>query len=119
MLHVLVIPDWTPWRLNQVRGRHWSVEHRAKRETIEMLAMYAFLQKIPAAKGKRRVSVCVCLTGRMKQPDRDCYDKILLDSLKRSELILDDSDRGLYGRVEVTFERGPERCTTIRFEDCT
>ena len=118
MQYTLIIPDWTPWRLNQVRGRHWSVEHRAKQETIEMLAMYALIQKVPAAKGRRRISVCVTLAGRMKQPDRDAYDKVLLDSMKRSGLILDDSDRGLCGRIEVTFLRGPERSTTIYLEDC-
>ena len=46
------------------------------------------------------------LTPRQLQPDRDAFDQLLLDALVGAGLLLNDGDRGLAGRVEVTFRRG-------------
>lgn len=115
--HVLTVPNWTPPRLNQVRGRHWSIEHRAKKQTAELLRLYAIYANIPPANCKRSAAIIVTLSSRQKQPDRDAYDKILLDALVRAGLLMDDSDRGLHGRLSVEFHAGGGKQTLIILED--
>lgn len=117
MKHVVTIPDWLPPRLNQVRGRHWRAEYRAKKQAAEIVGAYAQQASVPRAKGRRRISLTITLGKGHRQPDRDAYDKVLLDALKRAGLILDDSDRGLEGRMEVEFSRGPTNRTEIFLED--
>ena len=117
MRHAFTIPGWTPKLLNSVRGRHWSAEHRAKKETKAMLESYAYIQRVPQARGRRRVEVLVTLNPKQGQPDKDAYDKILLDALVRTGLLLDDGEQGLEGRMGVRFERGTQQSTTIILED--
>jgi hypothetical protein len=115
--YTVEIPNWRPVSLNAVRGRHWSAERRAKRETADLLAGYARFFLVPAAAGPRRVSVLVTLGPRERANDRDNLDKILLDALVQVGLLLDDGPASLDGRVEVTFRRGPARATTLTLED--
>lgn len=117
MKGTITIPDWLPPRLNQARGRHWHAEHKLKREAIEFVFFYARLCNVPPATGRRRVTLRVTLEPRRRQPDRDAYDKILLDALTRAGMLLDDSDRGLEGRMEVEFQRGAENKTEIVLEE--
>ena len=44
------------------------------------------------------------------------FDKLLLDALVRSRMLIDDSARGVVGRVNVAFARGAKR-TVIVLED--
>lgn len=115
--HTLTIPNWLPPRLNQVRGRHWYAEAKLKKEAIAFIVFYARLCGVPPARGRRRVSLRIVLGPRRRQPDRDAYDKMLLDALCRAGLLLDDSDRGLVGRVDIQFRRGPNCETTITIEE--
>src|SRR5438045_2981311 len=103
---LLVIPCWRPPLANHWRGRHWSVAHRLRKQATQLLGAYALAQRVPPATGQRRVSVEIVLAPRQRQPDRDAFDKLLLDSLVAAGLLLDDGERGLAGRVEVTFRRG-------------
>src|SRR6266536_815947 len=103
---LLIVPSWRPPLANSCRGRHWSVAHRLRRQTTALLGVYALQQRVPRATGRRRVSVEVVLAPRMRQPDADAFDKLLLDSLVAAGLLVDDGDRGLAGRVEVSFRRG-------------
>lgn len=105
MIHRLHIPRWRPPLANRWRGRHWSVAHKLRHETQETLAVYARLQRVPAASGPRKVALALALAPRQKQPDADAFDKLLLDALVGAGLLLDDSARGLAGRVEVSFSR--------------
>ncbi len=114
--HRLVFPGLLPL-LNQVRGRHWSSEAKAKKELGTRLRLCAIDQRTPQATCRRSVSLTVTLGPRRKQPDADAYDKILLDALVRCGLLLDDSARGLVGRVEIAFERGSSDETIITLTD--
>jgi hypothetical protein len=113
----LDIPDFTPTLTNSIRGRHWRAEHRAKSKDAEFYRLYAAMQGVPAAAGKRRVALfCVGWpAGRM--PDADGFDKCLLDSLVRAGLLTDDGPAGLEGRVAVTLARGASRRTVLVLED--
>src|SRR5262249_28956501 len=86
--------------------RHWSVAHRLRKQTTQLLGVYALQQHVPRATGRRRVSVEVVLAPRMRRSDADSFDKLLLDALVGAGLLLDDSERGLRGRIEVIFRRG-------------
>src|SRR5262249_43659142 len=103
---LLVIPKWRPPLANQWRGRHWNIAHRLRKQSTQLLGVYVLKQRVPKATGRRRVSVEIVLAPRQRQPDRDAFDKLLLDALVGAGLLLDDSERGLAGRVEVTFRRG-------------
>ena len=115
----LFIPQWRPPLVNEWRGKHWSVAHKLRRATTDLLALYALTQGVPKATGRRRVSVEILLAPRMRRPDRDAFDKLFLDAMVAAGLLLDDGDRGLAGRVEVTFRRVPaaEWGTIITVED--
>jgi hypothetical protein len=118
----IVIPNWHPRRLNECRGRHWSAESRAKNEAEAMVRAYGVLlrpeaERVPLAAGRRRVALTVVLSPRQRPADRDAYDKVLLDALVRCGLLLDDSPRGLDGRVAVRFVVGVARETWIDLED--
>jgi hypothetical protein len=114
--HVLVFDGLLP-RLNEVRGRHWSKEANAKSRLKERLVLCALAQHIPQATGPRSVFLDVALGPNRKRPDADAYDKILLDALVTIGLLLDDSARGLVGRVGISFERGPASETRICLTD--
>ncbi len=117
MIHRIVIPDWLPFRSNQWTGRHWSVISKMKKETAGFIAAYALQCSVPKAKGRRRVSLVLTLSPRNRQRDKDSADKVFLDACVSAQMLIDDSDRGLEGRVEVTFLKGPKKSTTIILED--
>lgn len=114
--HVLVFDGLLP-RLNEVRGRHWSVENNAKKKLAKRLHALALQQHIPTATGPRSVFLDITLGPRRRKCDEDAYDKILLDALVRSGLLLNDSARGLVGRVGISFARGPTNETRICLTD--
>ena len=119
MTYTITIPDWCPATVNTFLGRHWARKHRLRRAMTEMIGSYAWAQSVPKATGKRRVKLTVtgwASGGRL--PDKDAFDKLLLDSLKQCWLIFDDSQEFLDGRVEVELRRGP-RSTVIELEDVT
>lgn len=117
--YTLTIPRWRPPLANTWRGRHWTVAARLRKQTTKLLVAYAKQQRIPAATGRRRASLLVRLKPRMQRSDADSFDKLLLDALTRAGLLLDDSARGLEGRLEVSFERGTAEDwgSTITLED--
>ncbi len=114
--HTLIYAALLP-RLNEVRGRKWYAEHAKKKQLANDFALLARIQNVPKATTRRSVSLAVTLGPRRKKPDADAYDKLLLDALVRCDLLLDDSARGLVGRVEVSFERGTKDETRITLED--
>ena len=110
----ITVPNWQPTRLNEVRGRHWSLGHRAKLIAIGLLAAYGRYAS-PALR-KRSVRLIITLGPRQRGADPDAYWKILLDALVSLRLLVDDSDRWV--RLEpVEYIRGKERATTIELTD--
>lgn len=120
MTYTLCVPRWRPPLCNVWRGWHWSKAHRLRKEAKHLLAAYAHQQRVPQAAGQRRVFVEVVLGPQQRQSDRDSFDKLLLDALVGCGLLLDDGERGLAGRVEVTFRRagrGEWWGTILSFEE--
>ncbi|HYT93653.1 MAG TPA: hypothetical protein VEL76_33350 [Gemmataceae bacterium] len=111
----LTIPDWNPTPLNKLLG-HWARRHRLKRGDADLVMFYSRLQGIPAATGRRRVSLRVTLGPRQRAPDPDALWKSTLDALVRTGLLLND-DRFDVELGSVEFERGPARATAILLED--
>jgi hypothetical protein len=112
--HVLRLYRWHPVRLNQVRGRHWAKEAKAKKAQALILYCEAKKQNVPQATGRRSVILHVYGWGDGGQlPDVDAFDKILLDSLKQAGLITNDDAKGVKGRVDVVVARSHEPRTVL------
>ena len=109
--------DVLPPRANQHTGAHWSVIHRLKYEFEQFVALAMREQNVPRATGQRRVSLTAILGKGRKKCDKDAYDKVCLDCLVRCGLLLDDSERGLVGRMSVEFERAEKDGAVITLED--
>lgn len=114
MQYELWIQRWRPPLLNQFVGRHWQALHRAKVQTADLLHVLAIQQGVPGATGLRRLALTIRLWGRQKQCDADAPWKVLLDSLKRAGLLIDDGPLGLAGLPSLSFERvGKEKAGTL------
>ena len=92
----LIIDGWHPMRLN-IAIRHWVKMKQAKEEAIQMFSLAASAAGCPAATGQRVLHLR--LEGFRVAPDADAYDKVVLDSLVRSGLLLNDDAAGLLGRM--------------------
>ncbi len=114
--HTLTL-DRLPPRINEVIGRKWYIIARLKQQLEEAMRIAMLTQDVPKARGRRRVSLKAMLGPRRKQPDRDAYDKMTLDCLTRCGLLLDDSERGLVGRMAVEFERAAKDGSVITLEE--
>jgi hypothetical protein len=112
----ITIPHWHPYRLNQTRGRHWSVEHRLKERDRALIALYAQTAGVAVATGPRRVHLALTLGKGQRGGDPDAYWKGLLDSLVRLYLLIDDSPKYVV-LYPVEFARGKEAETTIELYD--
>lgn len=113
----ITIPGWHPPAANDWVGHHWSRKHKLRKEATDFLSTYARLAEAPKAAGARRVRLELAGWEHGGPfPDEDAYDKLLLDALVNAGLLVDDDAKGLVGRVEVRFERGP-KTTTLILED--
>lgn len=118
MQYTLTIPNWTPTLTNHWYGKHWRVRYKLKRAQNDIVAAYAMQQQIPQATCRRRLLIQVWGWPTGRKPDLDSFDKLLLDAIRDCGLILDDSERGLEGRMLVEVHRSRERKTVITLEDC-
>ena len=114
----LTVQNWHPTRLNAVRGRHWAVEHRAKRTDAAIYRFAAIVAGCPKATGRRRVRLEMGGWRTGKVPDKDAWAKVCLDALVRAGLLTDDGERGLEGQLEVVYHRGAKKWTRLILEDC-
>lgn len=115
-VYELRIADWMPTPLNRLLGAHWGTRARLKRHDRELISYEVQIQGVRSATGKRRVSVCITLPPRRRAVDPDAIWKVLLDSLVRAQLLVNDSARWCeLGGVE--FSRGEKLETVIRLED--
>jgi hypothetical protein len=113
--HTLTIPKYRPPLTNELMFGPVGRRIRLQRECSQLFAYYAMLQLVPPATGKRRVSLVVTLSGRMRESDADSLWKATLDALVNCGLLLNDTVRGVE-LGSVTFERGEERCTKVILE---
>ncbi len=114
--HRLEIIGWLPPRLNQFTDRHWSVRKRAKDGARAMIGTYIRLGGTPPARGKRRVSLWICLPPGRRRPDPDAYWKVTLDCLVAAKALVDDGPRWCeLGPVE--YGRGPVERIVMTLED--
>ncbi len=114
--HRLTLPVLPPLA-NAFTGKRWPILHRLKFQFEQHVALAMREQRTPKATGLRRVALRAILGKGRKRPDKDAYDKICLDVLVRCGLLLDDSERGLVGRMEVEFERAPQDGSVILLEE--
>jgi hypothetical protein len=110
----IVIPRWQPYRLNQSRGRHWSVEAKLKKIDRQLIAFYG--RGLPMAGCKRSVRLQITLGPKQRGGDPDGYWKGLLDNLVELGHLVDDSRKWCVC-LPVEFVRGESRSTTIELRD--
>jgi Holliday junction resolvase RusA-like endonuclease len=115
--HTLALENWHPVRINQWIGEHWRVRHKLANDQAAVIALEARNAGIPKATGRRRVSLELHGWPRGRFPDRDAFDKLLLDALVKAGLLTDDSDEGLAGRMEVNLVRSKIRRTILTLEE--
>lgn len=106
MSWIISVPHWHPARLNELLG-HWAAGARLKKRDRNMIAHYARQERIPVARGKRRVDICIILQKGQRAADVDAYHKSTLDALKKSGMIKDDN-RQQCEITPVTFDRGTD-----------
>lgn len=114
--YCLCVPDYLPLRLNRLLGCHWGKRTRLKASDRETVGWYARTSGIPAASGKRRVSLLFVLARGQRRGDPDGYLKVMLDCLVSAGLLRDDSAR--YCEIgAIEFARGDKRRTIILLEE--
>jgi Holliday junction resolvase RusA-like endonuclease len=111
----MVIPDWRPATLNELMSNRFRAA-RLKKADRKIIAGYARLAGTPKATGKRRVSVEVTRSGRMKEIDPDGIWKSLNDALVHAGLLVDDNSR-LCELGTFTQPKGDRKSTRIILED--
>lgn len=119
-VHRLLIPHWHPPAMNQWVGRKWVVKHRLRCQASQMLAAYAFVQGVPKARGRRRVTLTVTLRPAQRRrgcrPDPDAYGKLFLDALVQAGLLVDDAAEWVEF-LPVRFADEGEWGTEVMLED--
>lgn len=117
MKHKIKIVQWHPHRLNEFIGCHWTKMAKMKKEDAQIVGIYAIKASVPRAECKRKVRVVMLGWKYGRLPDKDAYDKSLLDALVSAQMLLDDSSKYLEGRMEVELRRSSCKSTTIHLED--
>lgn len=110
------IPDWWPTPLNQLINRHHMAAHRLKKTDAQLIQLMAQRQGVPAATGKRRVSLVIILPPRRRAPDPDAFWKSLLDGLVGAGLLRNDSQHWVECSP-VEFARGKRLCSYVTLEE--
>jgi hypothetical protein len=114
--YAFMIPGWHPAKVNELYSGHWGHRARLKKADRDRVAHHARLAGIPAATGKRRVSLRLTLAPRQRAGDPDAYWKSLLDALVHAGQLIDDNRQNVE-LGPVVFDRGPARATTVLLED--
>lgn len=118
MKQILHLPDYSIRSLNEFTDRHWAVRSRIKKADRELVQHYATEQGIIPAEGKRRISLRIVLPKGQRRLDKDNCKKVILDSLKQSKVIRDDSPKWLEeGPIEYVRHDGELREVFIILED--
>lgn len=92
MKHLLDIPRWRPTTTNELLSAHWSKAAKMKKADANTMWKSVLENRIPTALKKRRIVINIKMKpGRGRLIDPDNILKSALDSLKRSRMIIDDS----------------------------
>lgn len=109
-LHIPRDPPSLNQRLHNAGGRRWA--YKKERDQWGLwLKLARAEQRIPAATGKRRITLTRMYAGRQKERDQDNLAggmKTVVDSLVLTGLLKDDSPRFAeihYGQERVAAER--------------
>ena len=116
MAWTITIPDFIPARVNDLYSGHWTKRRALKKNDAEIIGGYALKAGVPKATGKRRVSLTITLTPKMRGHDPDAFFKSVLDSLVHCCVLAEDNSRACE-LGPVTFERGKRKQTVITVED--
>jgi hypothetical protein len=116
MTHRLAIDHWLPARLNEIMWCHWRKAARRKKSDKKIVTLSAIAQRLPVARGKRRVDLRITLGPRGRKGDAGNWWKSVEDALVHARLLVDDSPEW-YEQGEVTFERGKSPATVIELTD--
>lgn len=93
MIHVITIHHWTPTPLNKLMRNRW-VAYKNKKRDREIIWGHCLEERIPAAKGKRKVEMLVMLKPkRGRRPDADNLLKTALDALVACRMLKDDNEQ--------------------------
>lgn len=121
----VAIPDWHPIRTNQLVGADWRTVYKLKKEQHFLIALSFWKASVPPAdrtvnnrpaKVKRRVTLKIVLGPRQRGGDPDSYWKVLLDSLVKCHVLVDDRKEWVE-LAPVQYERGKKSETIIMIED--
>lgn len=104
------IPNFRPMTLNEFRGageygRH--IEQSGKQEMIGLLLKCA--EDVPRVtesnRPVRRIRLTVRYGKGLRRHDKDAFDKVAKDAIKRAGLIVDDSLHWLEWEIELTLDK--------------
>lgn len=112
----LIIPGWRPATVNElIAGGPWGAA-RLKKHDRDHVAVYARIDRIPRATGKRRVSLMITLCKGQRRWDTDALWKSLLDALVWAGMLIDDRPKWCeLGPVE--YARTGVLSTTISLDE--
>lgn len=109
------IPLWQPPSLNEYLGGHFMRVAREKAAVAEVVGGYFLKSGVPAATGRRRVSIALRTPRPGRFPDHSNLLKALEDGLTACGAIIDDGDEYLK-TGDYYPSRGPQ-LTIIILED--
>lgn len=112
----LRIPGWHPAPLNRIMHGHWSNGARLKKTDRQQIALACQVGGVPAAEGRRAVSLLLVLGKGQRACDPDAYQKSLLDGLVHAGALRNDSHNWVEWR-NVRYARGDVMEAIITLED--
>ena len=119
------IPNWHPIRTNEIVGADWRSVYKRKKEQHFLVAMSFWKAAVPPAdrtidnypnRTKRRVTLTIVLGYRQRGGDPDAYWKVLLDSMVKCHVLVDDRKEWVE-LAPVQYERSEKPATIIVLED--
>jgi hypothetical protein len=111
------LPFPTP-SLNEIQGWHWSHAKRSKAYIAQYLGIVLLgYPKIPAATGKRRLTIVRHGKGRLDKANLIGGAKWVEDAIKDRGLLIDDRDEFCEMIVEQVVSRSVKPFTHIILED--
>lgn len=139
--HRVTIPNWLPTSLNAIGVNCWQKKARLKKQDATQIAAHFALARVPRvrlaaweakhrrylgiapkqhgdpAPVRRRVRLEITLGKGVRARDQDNVIKALLDGLKQSGYLYDDSPKWCEVCLPFRYERGERTATTIILED--
>jgi hypothetical protein len=111
------VPGWHPATMTELIQRGVRARVRAKKRDRKVIADYLVLAaRVPAAAGRRRVTLeLVYPPGRTRRDEDGCW-KSLLDALVWNGLLVDDGPAWVEC-LPVAYSEGPGRAAVITLED--